>query len=362
MKLPQPKPDMFQYRKTILSGFLLHPSRLSNYIKFKRSKRAKSLAYLPVKMDIEPVSRCNFRCKMCAVSGWKNGKRADDLTFEGFKKLLDGQKGVYELKIQGMGEPLLNKDIFSMIKYARKKGIWVRITTNASLLHVNENYKKLIDADPGEIQISIDGTTKETFEGIRRGANFELIKKNCRLINDYCGSKGALKTRMWTVLQKDNLPELYNFPRLAKELNFKRWSLSLDLGDWGQDAWAQKNREISAGTLSPVVFDRLYNLGKDLELDVTCWAMASKYSSETTEKVCPWPFERAFISSDARIVPCCMIGDPRVADMGDALNFSSQWRGSLYQNFREMHLSGRIPAYCRNCYIQQNKEKTEQNK
>jgi len=351
MKLPEPSPDIIQYRKTLLTGFLLNPTRFFNYLKFKLSKRNSDISYLPLKMDLEPNSRCNFRCKMCAVSGWKDGKRADDMTFSKFKDLLGQQKGVFEIKIQGMGEPLLNKDIFKMIEFARKKHIWVRLTTNASILHINENYKKLVDADPNEIQISIDGTTKNTFEKIRIGSNFEQIKKNCKLINDYCDSKKVLKTRMWTVLQKDNLSEIYIFPRLAKELNFKRWSLSLNLGDWGQEEWSKKNKNQSIENLSPIVFSRLYQLGQDIELDISCWAISSKYSSANVNTICSWPFERAFISSDSRVVPCCMIGNPDVADLGEADDFKSIWSGKPYQVFRKMHLSGNIPNYCKNCYV-----------
>jgi MoaA/NifB/PqqE/SkfB family radical SAM enzyme len=59
-----------------------------------------------------------------------------------------------------------------MIRYAREKHIWVRTTPNASLLHLKDNYRKMIDADVNELQISVDGASKQVYEGIRRGANY----------------------------------------------------------------------------------------------------------------------------------------------------------------------------------------------
>ena len=57
-----------------------------------------------------------------------------------------------------MGEPLMQGDAYlAMLRHAREREIWVRTTTNASLLHLRENYRRLIDADPNEVQISIDG-------------------------------------------------------------------------------------------------------------------------------------------------------------------------------------------------------------
>jgi hypothetical protein len=40
---------------------------------------------------------------------------------------------------------------------------------------------------------------------------------------------------------------------------------------------------------------------------VSFWNVADKFDAE---HVCPWPFERAVVTSDLRTVPCCMIGDP----------------------------------------------------
>ena len=44
--------------------------KLFNFIKFFISKKTKlnSLNYLPITMDIEPTTGCNFRCTMCQVS------------------------------------------------------------------------------------------------------------------------------------------------------------------------------------------------------------------------------------------------------------------------------------------------------
>jgi pyrroloquinoline quinone biosynthesis protein E len=59
-----------------------------------------------------------------------------------------------------------------MVEYARRRHIWVRSTTNASLLDRKDNYRKIIDADICELQATIDGGTKETFEKIRGGSRF----------------------------------------------------------------------------------------------------------------------------------------------------------------------------------------------
>ena len=52
-----------------------------------------------------------------------------------------------------------------------------------------------------------------------------------------------------------------------------------------------------------------------------------------------------------RIVPCCLISNPDVADLGDARDFTGAWQSETYDAFRQAHLDGRIPKLCRACYV-----------
>ena len=59
---------------------------------------------------------------MCIVSTWHKRQRSNDLDFNNFKEFIDRNYGLVELKIQGYGEPFLQKDtLIRMIEYARQK-------------------------------------------------------------------------------------------------------------------------------------------------------------------------------------------------------------------------------------------------
>ena len=207
--LPTPYRDQALYRAVVDAGFEAFPERRANHARYKIAKRGESIDYLPVQLDIENVSRCNFRCTMCQVSSWEQGQRAEDMTLDDFRNLIDEQIGLLEIKLQGMGEPLMAGDVFfDMIKYARQRQIWVRATVNGSLLHLKDNYKKLIDSDICELHVSIDGATKNTFESIRHGSRFEMVTRNAKRLNDYAKQVGKHRTRMWSVIQEINYHEL----------------------------------------------------------------------------------------------------------------------------------------------------------
>ncbi|NGX59975.1 MAG: putative mycofactocin radical SAM maturase MftC [Chlamydiae bacterium] len=356
-QLPRPEPSagVEAYLKERERALAFCEKKRKNYEIYQQSSRKSAIVdYLPIKLDIENVSRCNFACTMCIVSTWKRGKRAEDMTVEKFKQIIDEQYGLVEIKLNGLGEALLQgDDFFEMISYARSKHIWVRITTNASLLHARENYKKLIDSGVNEIDISIDGADKTTFESIRRQSNFERVVQNCKLLNDYTKRLGIKRTKMWTLVQENNYQQLTQLVELSAEMGFSYYVLSLTLHGWGHEDLAERNRSVTVEhKLTPDYLQSLIELGQSLGIKVCFWSVNDKFDTSSPDKLCSWPFERAVITSDLRTVPCCMIGDPDAFEIGggSGKSFLELWKGEQYKKFREAHLKGRIPEICKGCY------------
>lgn len=352
--LPLPYPDPALYKAVMEEGFQTFPGRRENYRRYQANERGERLDHLPIKLDIENVSRCNFRCSMCQVSKWPKQKRADDMSLDDFKHLIDGlTDSLIEVKIQGMGEPLLNADTYiEMIRYARGKHIWVRSTVNGSLLHLNDNFKRLIDSDICEIHVSVDGATAETFEKIRAGSRFSMVTHNAAMLNAYARDQGRMRTRMWTVGQLDNFHEFELLPDLAAELGFARLSVSLDLNDWGQENWKSRNDQFDIQSrFTRELADRMIERGSEKGVEVTFWFLDRKFDAADPKTLCPWPFERAYISSDMRVVPCCMIANPEALELGDAREFQTVWNSQAMVDFRRAHREGRIPPLCKTCYI-----------
>ena len=351
--LPRPYPDREQWEANLKAALDSDPRRKENYRKSMAAQKSIDVDYLPTRLDVELVSRCNFRGTMCQVSDWgPTYQRAGDMSLEDFKALIDEQYGLVEIKLQGMGEPLLGQQTyFDMIRYARSRHIWVRSTNNGSLLHFKDNYKNLIDSGINEAQVSIDGTTKYTFEKIRLGGNFKLVKDNCKLLNNYCKELGLLRTRMWTLLQRDNRAELMDFIPLAHELGFPRLTISMNLSDWGQEHWAKTNGEATIeDAITPELASEAIERGRSLGVEVTFWNSVGKNNTRNPEGLCHWPFQWAFISSDMRVSPCAIISNPDVHELGDARRFTETWNSETYREFRRAHLEGRIPEVCQSCY------------
>lgn len=348
-QLHPPSPDPYAYRLMRYRGFVRFPERLKNFIISQHEPRGTTRSFLPTLIDVEPVSRCNFRCVMCPISEW-NGKRAEDLTFDQFKALLEIHPYPTEIKLQGLGEPLLHRHLFDMIRFAAQRDIWVRTTVNGSLLHLRDNARRLIDSGIGEVQTSFDGATKDVFEAIRRHADFEQVVHNLTILNDYANQQDRPYTRMWVLVQKANRHQLLSFVEFATRMHFRRLTFSVGLVSWGKASWREKTQPWKPPPLTPDEQQPLVGLARREGLEITVWDSSARYTTDASEQLCPAVFGRASVTSDSRLVPCGMLGDPSVANLGSAEQFTQAWNGPIYQAFRKAHLSDKIPGYCRRCY------------
>ena len=188
------------------------------------SRYRKELAVKPKLIDLflEVTSRCNAKCEHCGSScGEKMPK--DEISIDYLKKALKEIADAYNAKkifiyVTG-GEPLMRKDIFDLMKYAKKLGFNWGITTNGMLFN-DRIFKGFKDSKVSSISISLDGM-KETHEKFRKVPGcFNIIVDNIKKIleNDVCEL-----LQITTVANKKNLKELDQIYELLLSLGVKYW-------------------------------------------------------------------------------------------------------------------------------------------
>jgi len=105
---------------------------------------------LPWEVMIEVDPRCNFNCHFCfnQISFAKNNREVNVLNKNYVKKIIDGlvKAKVNIVRFTG-GEPILRKDIFELLKYAKNKGLETRLNTNGSLINLKiaKKLKGIVD-------------------------------------------------------------------------------------------------------------------------------------------------------------------------------------------------------------------------
>ncbi|MDD3923340.1 MAG: radical SAM protein, partial [Endomicrobiaceae bacterium] len=166
------------------------------------------------------TSRCNIRCKTCGL--WHNKW---DLPYKTAKEVMDNYPYMERLVWLG-GEVFLYKHFEEMFDEAGKwNNLKQQVITNGIAL--NKNWiEKIIKTENSELTFSIDGVTKEVYEEIRQGSNFEKLLENVRLTMETKKKYGIKKDiRMNAVIMKTNYKQIYDLLELAKNEGFNQLSL-----------------------------------------------------------------------------------------------------------------------------------------
>ena len=156
----------------------------------------------PLTLTIESTAKCNLSCPMCLRQRVYFPPR--NMDFSVFRKIIDEGKDTLEFAVPyGVGEPLLNPEIFDMIRYCKEKGIPTGISTNATIL--SEEYShRLIESGLDYITFAFDGVNREIYETYRKGADFDKVRSN---ILTFLRVKRALRSDIFCIIQMVALKE-----------------------------------------------------------------------------------------------------------------------------------------------------------
>jgi len=208
--------------RKILSTPLIMNNKLYNYLYDK--KISKSINKLnkkyPFGVEIGTTNLCNAECIMCPHLKLK---KMGTMDMGLYRKIIDNceRLGIKVITLSFFGEPFLDKELIEKIKYAKGKGMFVAFYSNASLL--NEEWaKKIINSGLDGITISFDGYSKETYEKIRVGLKFEVVKKN--ILNLIETKKKMKKNNPQIILV---LVELEENKKEIKQF-YKEWNKKVD--------------------------------------------------------------------------------------------------------------------------------------
>jgi radical SAM protein with 4Fe4S-binding SPASM domain len=172
----------------------------------------------PVELQIELTQRCNYNCGFCFnQNALGQGK---ELGLEQVKKVIDRacEAGIERVRFTG-GEPLLRDDIFQILKYAKGKGLYILLNTNASL--VNEDTAAKIEGSVDNVLVSLHAFDEES-EAKLSGVKGAFLKK-IAAIKVLAGKN--LFLRAGTILSKENIENLEKFHKLVLKLGLKNWAL-----------------------------------------------------------------------------------------------------------------------------------------
>ncbi len=182
--------------------------------KWNMSANEDFLPEHPLHVDIELSNACNLRCKMC-VHGMETAFKAGVMNRDLALRLISesAESGVYSIKFNWRGEVTLNKFLPEAVSHAKEKGILeVQINTNG-MLPQKDILIKCAENGIDRIIFSIDGFSKETYESIRIGGDYNKLLDTVHNLIEWKKENNSLKPfiRVQMVRTKNNYHEVEDF-------------------------------------------------------------------------------------------------------------------------------------------------------
>ncbi len=319
-----------------------------NHLRWRpwRLFKRETVPFLPATVDIEPINACNFACDHCQVTHWQ--RETTRLSPERLSGMLRQFRRLRYVKLQGMGEPLLNRRLVEMLEDCERQGIKATVVTNGSV-HTDAIAKRLARLRRTVILFSVDGATAETFEAVRVNGKFDAVVAHIDALVRLRGNRPWPRIEINTVATARNLHELPDIVRLAKRLGVDRLTISTTLTDWGEPAMRRLIAPIDVSRASAAVDDVLRMVDEAAGRFRVHVSHGVRYSPSNR---CPWPWSGAFVAADGDVVPCCVVGNSEVAKMGNLHEEPMReiWNNRHYQSLRRRIANDDVPDYCRTCY------------
>lgn len=275
--------------------------------KFKMYPSQRKLSDFPVHLLIEPTPVCNLRCIMCFQvdkSFASNKQYIGMMSWDLFTGVVDqaADHDCHAITLASRGEPTLHKRFGEMLLYIHDKGILdVKINTNATRL-TEKLCHEILSADVATVTLSVDATTKETYERIRVRGKFDQVLGNIERFNkirsnDYPNSKTTTRISGVAVQDTQSPEEMQKF-------------------------WSGRVDQVS------------------IRKEVPRWDSYGNLPYRN-ESICNLLYERVYVWYDGTCNPCDFDYKSYLA-LGDATksSISDIWLGERYQKLREAHETG----------------------
>lgn len=199
---------------------LRHYRRRAKYFTFWRL--VNRFRGYPTQLLIETTNVCNLSCPMCttAVGQNESERKKGYLSLDDFKRMIDrAERYVNSVGLFFGGEPMLNKDLPAMVRYARAKRIETFFSTNATML-TDEAIEEILGCGLDKMTISFDGLSRETYEKYRVGADFHDVYAKIQRLARRKREKGLARPHLQLqfIVMKHNQHEVARLAEAKRDL------------------------------------------------------------------------------------------------------------------------------------------------
>lgn len=184
---------------------------------------ADRLEGFPSNIMVSNDWRCNLRCVMCSTTLYYTENAPEMFVAEITDKIFDElSKNVHWVKrifLSGYGDPFAIKRHLEFMQYTTKTfpNLEIELLTNGLLL-TPRMWETIKHNKFFTIRVSVDATTRETYERIRKHGHWDTLLDNLRFLGMLRRSQVIPSFEINMTVMRDNYHEVYDFLRFGEEL------------------------------------------------------------------------------------------------------------------------------------------------
>ena len=293
----------------------------------------------PRMLFLELTRNCNLHCSMCRPYNWY---RSDWYMADDVLDIIRNQLFPYieMVDLRGFGESTLDDRLIILADELRESGIKTQLYSNLNAQ--DELYWKRLVKTGINIAVSIETAIPSKYEAIRRGGNFERMKKN--LIAAVSSSNPLVNEVFFSVvLSEDNLFEIDELIKFARECGIKRIQLNPISKNVNNTCFYGFEDVSIKENFS--VFINISEVAKKEQ--VTVEIAANLFNEcDLLKSHCIHPWSYVFVRYDGSVGFCDHLARVNESIIGNVLekDFMDIWNSEQYIQLRKDHSLARFEA------------------
>ena len=297
----------------------------------------------PFSLLCELTYRCPLQCPYCS-NPLDFARHTTELTTDEWKRVLTeaAALGVVQSHFSG-GEPLLRKDVATIIEHAHELGLYTNLSTGGTLLN-DALAEQLRAAGLDSLQVSIQDSDAANSDRLAGGPpSFEKKVHAARL-----AKQAGFPLTLNFVLHRQNIGHLAAIIALAEELGAER----LELANTQFNGWALKNRAALLPTRAQVEAgsEIVRAAQKRLKGHMEILHVLPDYF-EQFPKPCLHGWGRVFmtVAADGLVLPCQTAREIRGMKFDNVRDGSLERIWFQSEAFRKFRGTDWLPEPCQSC-------------
>jgi radical SAM protein with 4Fe4S-binding SPASM domain len=284
-------------------------------------------------IQIEVTNRCNLSCTMCP----RNYLNIDivDMHFDVYKAVIQKLHPGGLVSLVGLGEPLMHRRIFDMVRYAKDHDHEVSITTNGFLLNQHAR-REIVDTKLDYLRISVDEASPGEQPQLNHPYNakvFDNVRELLKLREN--GSQPHIMFNV--VVSRLNTQIVPDIIHRGHELDIDAVNLiKLAKSGHGLERLTLYEEER--------LFKLYHQLGDELGLEIR----STYVTKDDLPPICPFFANFLYVNVHGQATPCCHLGESAFA-VGNLLEDPADeiWNGEAMRKFWQKDSK----TLCQDCHL-----------